>query len=210
MVKEQREAGQWWTENIRNVYGIYLADIKAEEMDGTVQEILYKTLGENGLTRAEADEKMEQFINEVPYTYFNVAGRDNMSLVEGAKDALSLCNNKDWIVGLATPLIEKQALNMMERTKIDPKQFKFAEYGAYKKDAQSLLMAAISSAKANGAEPDADGVFVSASPNMLSVARAVRIKTVGVGPDDRFTGMELDAKIKSLKEIKKGIQQATR
>lgn len=212
LVKEQREVGQWWTENIRNVYGLYLDDIKAADMDGTVQEILYKVLGAHGLSRQDVDAKMELFINEMTYAYYNVGGRDNMTLMEGAKDAINFCKSKDFVTGIATPILEKMSQNMAERAGIDLKMFKFAEYGAYNKDAQALMMAAISSAKANGAEPDSDGVFVSASPSMLSTARAIRIKTVGVtnGNDAKFEGLSLDAKIRSLKEIKKGIQQATR
>jgi len=211
LVKEAKEVGLYWTENIRNVYGLYLDDIKAAEMDGTVQEILYKTLGEHGLSRMEIDGKMELFINELPYAYYNVAGRDNMALADGAKDALGLCGSNDFITGLATPIPEKLAQNMMERTKIDWKAFKFAEYGAFNKDANALLMAAVSSAKAAGAEPDNEGIFVSSSPSMLSSARAVRIKTVAVtnGKDQRFEGIDLDAKIKSLKEIKKAMQKVT-
>lgn len=209
MVKEQREVGQWWTENIRNVYGIYLDDIKAEEMDGTIQEILYKKLAENGITRQEADAKMELFINEAPYAYFNVGGRDNMSLMDGAKDVIGLANSKDFIVGLATPLPEKMAQNMMERTKIDPKTFKFAEYGALNRDANTLLMTAVSTAKSLGAEPDSDGIFVSSSPSMLSSARAVRIKTIAVtnGQDQKFEGLDLDAKVRSLKDVKNAVRK---
>ncbi len=212
LVKEQREMGQFWTENIRNVYGIYIDDIKAENMDGTVQDILYRKLGEHGMSRMDVDAKMELFINEMPYAYYNVAGRDNMSLADGAKDILNLCNSKDFVVGLATPLHEKIAQNMMERAKIDPKAFKFSEFGGLNKEANALLMAAVSAAKAQGAEPDSDGIFVSASPSMLSSARAVRIKTVAVtnGEDQKFEGLDLDAKIRSLKEIKSGILKAAR
>jgi phosphoglycolate phosphatase-like HAD superfamily hydrolase len=147
----------------------------------------------------------------MPYAYYNVAGRDNMGLADGAKETLALCNSNDFIVGLATPIPEKLAQNMMERAKIDPKAFKFAEYGAFNRDANALLMAALSAAKAGGAEPDHDGVFVSSSPSMLSSARAVRIKTVAVtnGQDQRFEGIDLDSKIKSLREIRKAVQKVT-
>lgn len=209
LVKEAKEVGQFWTENIRNVYGLYLDDIKASDMDGTVQEILYKKLGEHGMSRQDVDAKLETFINEMPYAYYNVGGRDNMSLTDGAKDVIALCNSKDFVVGIATPIPEKMAHNMMERVKIDPKIFKFAEYGAFNKDANALLMAAISSAKAVGTEPDNDGIFVSSSPSMLSSARAVRIKTVAVtnGDDKKFEGLDLDAKIRSLKDIKRAVQK---
>ncbi|MDE1865450.1 MAG: hypothetical protein KGH94_02315 [Candidatus Micrarchaeota archaeon] len=212
LVREQKEVGLYWTENIRNIYGIYLDDIKAEEMDGTVQDILYKKLGGQGLSRMDIDAKMEVFMNELPYAYYNVAGHDGMSLSDGAKDVLSFCNNKDFVTGLATPVPERMAQNMLERAKIEHKMFKFAEYGAFNKDSNALLMAAVSTAKAQGAEPDSDGIFVSSSPSMLASARAVRIKTVAVtnGRDQKFEGLDLDAKIRSLKEIRKGIQQATR
>jgi phosphoglycolate phosphatase-like HAD superfamily hydrolase len=211
LVREQKDVGPFWTENIRNVYGIYLDDIKAVDMDGTVQEILYKKLGEHGISSMDIDAKMENFINEMPYAYYNVAGRDNMSLADGARDALGLCDSTDFVTGLATPIPEKLAQNMMERTKMDWKMFKFAEYGAFNKDANALLMAAVSAAKAAGAEADSDGIFVSASPSMLSSARAVRIKTIAVtnGQDRKFDGIDLDAKIKSLKEIKKAVQKVT-
>jgi phosphoglycolate phosphatase-like HAD superfamily hydrolase len=211
LVREQKEIGMFWTENIRNVYGIYLDDIKAEEMDGTVQDILYKKLGEQGMSRMDVDAKLELFINEMPYAYYNVAGRDNMSLADGAKEALALCTNREFVTGLATPMPEKIAQNMMERTKIDPKLFRFAEYGAFNKDANALLMAAVAQAKALGAESDSDGVFVSSSPNMLSSARAVRIKTVAVtnGREERFEGIDLDARIRSLRDVKKAVQKAT-
>ena len=40
----------------------------------------------------------------------------------------------------------------------------------------------------------------------------MRIKTVAVtnGQDQRFEGLDLDAKIRSLKDIRKGIKEATR
>jgi hypothetical protein len=210
LVKEAKEVGQTWTENIRNVYGYYIDDIKMADLDGTIQEIVYKKLAEVGETREMADAKMELFINEMPYAYYNVGGRDNMSLADGAKDVINhFTSNKEFVTGLATPLVEKVALNMMERTKIAPTSFKFAEYGAYKKDANALLMAAISEAKAKGADPDSDGVFVSSSPFMLGCARAVRIKTVAViaGQEDKFELMDLDAKVKSLKDVRKAVQK---
>ena len=211
LVREQKEIGQFWTENIRNVYGIYLDDIKAADMDGTVQDILYKVLGEHGMSRMDIDSKMELFINEMAYAYYNVAGRDNMSLADGAKEALNLCKSSDFVVGIATPITEKIAQNMMERTKIDPEMFKFTEFGGLNKEANSMLMAAVSTAKSLGAEPDSDGVFVSSSPSMLSSARAVRIKTIAVtnGQDQRFEGLDIDVKIKSLKDVKKAIQKVT-
>lgn len=211
LVREQKEIGQFWTENIRNVYGIYLDDLKAADMDGTVQDILYRILGEQGMSRMDIDSKMELFINEMAYAYYNVAGRDNMSLAEGAKEALNLCKSGDFVVGIATPITEKIAQNMMERTKIDPETFKFTEFGGLNKEANSMLMAAVSTAKSLGAEPDNEGVFVSSSPSMLSSARAVRIKTIAVtnGQDQRFEGLDLDAKIKSLRELRKAIQKVT-
>ena len=78
LVREQKEVGKFWTENIRNVYGIYLDDIKAADMDGTVQEILYRNSGARDIQKDDVDAKMELFINEMPYAYYNVAGRDNM------------------------------------------------------------------------------------------------------------------------------------
>jgi phosphoglycolate phosphatase-like HAD superfamily hydrolase len=209
LVREQKEIGQFWTENIRNVYGIYIDDIKAADMDGTVQDILYKTLGEHGLSRMDIDAKMETFINEMAYAYYNVAGRDNMSLADGAKEVLSLCKSSDFVVGIATPIPEKIAHNMMERTKLDPSLFKFAEFGGLNKEANAMLMAAVAAAKAAGAEADSDGIFVSSSPSMLSSARAVRIKTIAVtnGQEQRFEGLDLDAKIRSLKELRKAVEK---
>jgi phosphoglycolate phosphatase-like HAD superfamily hydrolase len=212
LVKEQKEVGFYWTENIRNVYGIYLDDIKTSDMDGTVQEILYRKLGEHGITRMEIDSKMENFITELFSAYYNVAGHDNMSLTDGAKEAIALTGSKEFITGIATPIPERLAQNMMERAKMDLVAFKFTEYGAFNKDANALLTAALASAKSQGAEPDSDGIFVSSSPFMLASARALRIRTVAVtnGQESRFEGLDLNAKIRSLKDLRKGIQQATR
>jgi len=208
MVKEQKEVGKYWTENIRNVYGLYLDDIRADELDGTVQEILYKILGKYGITKAEADARMELFINEIPYAYFNVAGRDNMKLADGANEVINLCKGKEFVVGLATPMPERISQNMMERTGIDLGTFRFAEYGAFNKDANALLMAAMAKARSIGAEADNDGIFVSASPNLLSAARALGIKTVAItdGNNQKFEGINSDSKIRSLREIRKGLQ----
>ena len=91
-----------------------------------------------------------------------------MFLTDGAKDALSFCGSREFMTGLVTPIPERMAQNMMERAKIDPKVFKFNEFGGINRDANALFMTAISSAKSAGAEPDKDGVFVSSSPSLLS------------------------------------------
>ena len=166
-----------------------------------------------GLRRQDIDSKMELFINEMPYAYYNVAGRDRMRLADGAGGVLdSFGKNSGFVMGLATPVIEKIAQNMIERAEIDARIFKFAEYGAYGRDANSLLMTAATAARELGADADSDGVFVSSSPYMISCAGAARIKTVAVTGDskERFAGAQADTMIKSLKDLRKGVEAAFR
>jgi hypothetical protein len=213
LMKESKDIGLFYTENIRNVYGVYIDKIVVGELDGTIQEMLYRKLGEQGLSQADIDARMELFINEMAYAYYNVAGHDKMLLAEGAREVLDgLGGSPDFVMGIATPVVEKVAQNMMERAGIDTRIFRFAEYGAFGRDANALLAAAATEARRLGADAGSEGVFVSGSPYMISCAGIAEIRTVAVTgrSEERFVGTEADAVIKTLKDLRKGLADVFR
>ena len=103
------------------------------------------------MSRMDIDAKMEIFINEMPYAYYNVAGRDNMSLADGAKDALGLCNEQRLRVGHGDSYTrEDRAEHDGEDEDRPGSSSSSRSIGGLNKEANALLMAAVSTAKSLG------------------------------------------------------------
>lgn len=211
LVKEGKDTSLCYRENIRNVYGVYIDTVSASSFVGTVQEDLYRRLKDLGLEKRDVDEKMEQYINELPYAYYNVAGHNSMGFADGAQAVLDYFGgNKEFVVGLATPVLEKIAQNMFERIGTDASVFKVCEYGGFGKDANTLLVSAVDLVREMGVDGAGQSIFVSGSPEMLKNAKLIGMKTVGIFgyvDEDDIKDANPDTIIKSMKDLKKAVSK---
>ena len=188
LVREAKNVSQYYMEGIRMVYGVYMDDINLDEFVGrTTQETVIELLKRNGVTKEEIEEKLHVFAEELPYEHYNVAGHDSASLGDGTKEALErLSKDNDIILGAASGQLERILKNMFERAGLKMEAyFKFGAYGDAAVGFDGILNAALG--KANGfGIPKERIFFVGYSPQSITAAKALGIRTIGMATDYFF------------------------
>ncbi|MGD0728461.1 MAG: HAD hydrolase-like protein [Candidatus Micrarchaeaceae archaeon] len=186
LIKEKKNVSDYYFEAIRFVYGLSIDDINLADYEGlTVQETLIEILQKQGLKKEEILEKHEQFLEELPYAHYNVAGHDSAVLVDGAKTILNnLKDNNRYVIGAASGQLERILSNMFDRVNMKyDNYFKFGAYGNVSENMSKILDSAMAKAgKEYGI--DKHGIyFVSNVKNHVHAAHALGIRAVGVITD---------------------------
>lgn len=209
MVREAKDVSQYYMEGIRMVYGVYIDDINLKEFNGrTTQETVIELLQRNSIPQSEIDEKLHVFTEELPYEHYNVAGHDFANLGEGAKEALEkLSNDNEIILGAASGQLERILKNMFERAGLKMESyFKFGAYGDAAMDMGGIIKAALE--KANGfGIPRERTFFVGYSPQSISAAKALGLRTIAIATDyfypEQLTQAGAERVTKSPRDIPK-------
>lgn len=210
LVKEIKDVSQYLFEAIRSVYGISVDGIRVDDyVDMTIQGMLFKVLASAGLEEQDITQKMPQFFEELPYSHYNVAGHDSVSIAPGTKEMLeSLAKDSDVVMGVATGQLEGITREMLTRADIDTDMyFKFGTYANAGRGFSEIIGAAASHAlKKYGAEKRHMHI-ISCRPSMLSSALSEGLHAIGVA------GMVFDSKalhkagvqnvITNLRDVKK-------
>lgn len=210
LIKESKDVSDYWFEAIRFVYGLSLDKIKIADYEGfTVQETLIDILEKNGLSRDEIYARHEQFIEELPYAHYNVAGHDKAVLVGGAKEILShLKSNNSFMIGAASGQLERILKNMFHRVDMDyDSYFKFGAYGNVNESITKIIDVALATAEKDFGIDKHHITFVSNTGRHVKAAHALGIKAIGVITDD-FSRRELEKvgithAVKNLKEVER-------
>lgn len=207
LLKEQKDVSTYMFEVIQNVFGHLIEDIKISDYDGmTSQEMVIAILKKNGISDSDITDKLANYVEEVPYSHYNVAGHDSVVIADGAKEALeSLSKSGNVLVGIATGQMERIARNMFERAKIDmDSYFKFGAYGNISPEFSKILEEAISKAESMGVSRS--GIyFVSSAPQPLGIAKSLGIKPIGIA-FGKYSKAELEqagasTTVKSVKDV---------
>ena len=209
LVKESKDVGMYYTEAIRAVYGLNVENIKLADYEGmTTQETITEILSRNGLGGKEINEKMPQFLEELPYSHYNVAGHDSAVLMAGAQDVLkSFSTDDNYAVGIATGMLERIVRNMFERAGLNlDNLIKFGCYGNAGRDFSGILEHAVNQAMVAGAQ-SGQILLVSSSASALRAAKSRSVWAVGVATG-KYSASELQAAgadmvAKNLKEVQK-------
>ncbi len=206
LVKDQRDVSEYIFEAIRSKYG-FEAQFKLEDYEGTpAQLMLSDILEKNGVSKDEADARLESCAEELGYSYYNVTGRDPITLLNGSKQLLDELAKRGVLVGIATGDIEDVIKNKLQRAVLSD-YFKFGEYGNKETDLKRILQKAVERAGQFGLGANAQVFVIASSPHMMAAAKANGMHAIGVA-SGRYSDHELsdagaEAVVQSVKDRSK-------
>ncbi len=206
LVRESKDVSQYYYEAIRNAYGLAIDDIDISGYEGlTIQETVRGILAKNGLTNEEIDNKIEVFVNELPYAHYNVAGHDKVVVVDGAAELLKQLHKRSYLMGVASGQLERILRNMFERGSLNyDSYFKFGTYGDADERILKILETSVDVARKEYGADAHSVTFVSNSKRGLMAAHELGINAVGVITDrhsmEELRRFNLVHIAKSLKE----------
>ncbi len=202
LTKDTMDVSEYVAESIRNIYGVSV-DFSMEDYLGmTAQEMAEAALMANGMRKEEADEKLARLMEDLFYTYYNVAGHEKQLVVEGAAELLKELRYRGVVIGIATGEIEKIARFRLDKAGLS-EYFSFGAFGNEARDAEGIVGMALVKAGA-GFGKGGDSILVCASPSFVTAAKSSGIKCVGValGPfaKESLSEAGADLVVENLKE----------
>lgn len=193
LIRESKDVSQYFFEAIRNSYGLSIEDLDLSAYEGyTVQEALIDILSKNGLSMDDIYDKHVLFLQELPYAHYNVAGHDNVVLIEGAKELIGYLHRKNYIMGAASGQLERILRNMFDRANMRyDSYFKFGVYGDANEHITKIIETAVDVARKDFKADRHSITFISNSKRHILAAHALGINAIGVITDE-YSKKELE------------------
>ncbi len=199
---DAKDISGYVAESIRNIYGI-IARVKLAKYPGfTSKEVAIEVLKENGLKDDEIDERLDRYLEDLPYSYYNVAWSDRIIVIDGAKQLLEELRKKDVKIGIATG--EPKRVSKMRLDKIGLSEY--FTFGSYAEDGitpKEVIDAAVTGASELGMQAS-NGFFFSAFPRFINAAKESGVYSIGVATTkfrkDELSAAGANEAIGSLKE----------
>ena len=190
IVSDAKDVSKYVAESIMNIYGMIVA-VDLKEYPGlSAKELALEILKKNGLKEPEIQERLDRFLEDLPYSYYNVAWSDRITVADGATQLLDELRGKGVGLGIATG--EPQRVSKMRLDKV--KMSGYFTFGSYAEDGISpkeIIDTALNRASSEFGLQVEEGFFFSAFPHFISAAREAGIYAVGVA--GRFTAADLSA-----------------
>ncbi len=202
LVRNPKDVSGYVSESIRNMYG-YIIPVQLERYEGmSSQETVEAILRENGVKQEEIDPRLQRYMIDLYYTYYNVAGHDKHTASEGAEELLRELEEKGAAVGIASGDAERVARLKLEKSGL-AKYFTFGAYGDSIKDMREIIKTAADNGKGIGSGP-ANVVLVAGTQIQVKAAKSLGFRAIGVSSGS-FSEKELydagaDLVVRSLKE----------
>ncbi len=178
MAVDAKNISPYIAESIMNIYGV-IAKVDLARYEGlTAKEIAKAVLLEHKLSEAEIKSRLDRYMEDLPYSYYNVAWSDRVNVTEGAKELLQEMERREVLAGIATGEEEKVAKMRLEKAGLAP-YFKFGAYGNDGFTFDEILAKALAEAGKQGFQKD-DGVLVVSNPIAVGAGKQAGIRTVAV------------------------------
>ncbi len=179
LVVDSKDVSEYVSESIRNIYGrIVQADLKRYEGQSS-QNIAEDILRHDKMPEEEIKSKLNRYMEDLFYTYYNVAGHDRLILVDGARDLLGQIWKKDIAIGIVTGEAERIAKFRAEKTTIHG-FFKMGAYGNDGKEPSDIVNAAIKRAKSDLGVESGGIAIVASSPYLIKAAKRCGVAAIGI------------------------------
>ncbi len=203
LVVDSKDVSEYVSESIRNIYGrIIRADLKRYEGQ-TSQNIAEDILRHDKMPEDEIKAKLNRYMEDLFYTYYNVAGHDRLVLLDGARDLLGQIWKKDVTIGIATGEAERIVKFRTEKTTIHG-FFKTGAYGNDGKEPVDIVNAAVKRARSDLGIQSSEIALVASSPYLIRAAKKAGIAAVGIAnagyPESDLKSAGADLVVKSLKD----------
>lgn len=202
LTKDSIDISEYCAESIRNIYGVSIEFSMSDYAGMTAQETAEAALVANGMQKDDADEKLPRLMEDLFYTYYNVAGHEKQLIVDGADELLKELKSKGAVIGIATGEIEKIARFRLEKAGLS-EYFSFGAFGNEARDANGIVEAALQKA---GAEfgTGSGGLMVCTCPSFIVAAKSKGMKCVGVASGafakEALADAGADLAVESLKD----------
>lgn len=205
VVKNAKDISPYVAESIMNIYGI-IVKVDLSRYDGlTSKEIARAVLLENGFAEKEIEPRLGRYMEDLPYSYYNVAWSDTIKVTDGAEELLMELEKKEVLVGIATGDAERVAKMRLGKAKIE-KYFKFGAYGEEGMTYNDILSKGLRKAEEQGLQKE-DGVLIVSNPVFASIGKTMGVRVVAVESDEHpakeLRAAGVDLVMKSLKDKSK-------
>ncbi|HUB92577.1 MAG TPA: HAD hydrolase-like protein [Candidatus Saccharimonadales bacterium] len=202
VVKNAKDISPYVAESIMNIYGI-IVKVDLSKYEGlTSKQIAKSVLLENGFKEKDIDPRLARYMEDLPYSYYNVAWSDRIDVTDGAKELLQEMEKKDVLIGIATGEGERVAKMRLDKAGIGM-HFKVGAYGDDGVTFNEILAKGLRRIEEQGLQKE-DGVLIVSDPISVSIGKIAGIRTVGAeagghsAKDLKAAGADLV--VKSLKE----------
>jgi beta-phosphoglucomutase-like phosphatase (HAD superfamily) len=205
VVRNAKDISPYVAESIMNIYGM-IVKVDLSRYDGlTSKETARAVLLENGFAEREIGPRLDRYMEDLPYSYYNVAWSDRVKVTEGAEELLKELEKRDVLIGIATGDAERVAKMRLGKAKID-QYFRFGAYGEEGMTYNDILSKGLRKAEEEGFQSE-DGVLIVSNPVFVSIGRTMGIRTVAVEseshPAKELRAAGADLVVKSLKDKSK-------
>ena len=206
LIRDSKDISEYVSESIRNIYGI-IVKVNISEYEGlTAKEAAHQILAKEGTPEKEIDEKLDRYVEDLPYTYYNVSpSYDKPIFMKGAKELLGILRKKGVTLGIASG--EPKRVVEMKLDKVGIRDyFSIGAYGNLNQNPTEIVKEAISIAKSERNFIGDEIFMVSSSPTFIRGAKENEIFAIGV-TSGKFGERELneanaDIVVDSLKNSK--------
>ncbi|MCL5427994.1 MAG: HAD family hydrolase [Candidatus Marsarchaeota archaeon] len=179
IVSDAKDVSRYFAESIMNIYGLVVeVDLKAH-MGLSAKELAMETLKENGLNEQEIQDRLSRLLEDLPYSYYNVAWSDKIIVSDGAKQLLDDLKGRGVGLGIATG--EPMRISRMRLDRV--KMAGYFTFGSYAEDGMTpkeIIDTALNRASSEFGLQAEEGFFFSASPRFVRAAREAGVYSVGV------------------------------
>lgn len=211
MVRDVKDISDYVAESIRNIYGI-IVEVKLDNYKGmTSKEVADAVLRNYGLDNAEIKARLDRYLEDLPYSYYNVAWSDKVVLLDGAKQILDTVKRKEAKIGIVTG--EPERVTKMRLDKVGLSEY--FEFGAYAEagySAREIVGKALDKVTGEFGLETNRGFMVTSIPQFVTAAKELGLYSIGVvqGEKDRKQALEeagANELINTLKDKPKGLSR---
>ncbi len=192
-------------ESIMNIYGI-IVDVDLSKYGGlTAKQVARAVLLDNGFREKDIEPRLDRYMEDLPYSYYNVAWSDGVRIAQGSRELLEELESRNVLVGIVTGEAERVSKMRLEKTKLSG-YFKTGAYGEDGMTFGEILNKALGRIEGEGFQKE-DGAVIVSDPVSVSIAKTTGIRIIGVvgeGSDAKsLRAAGADLVVRSLSEKEK-------
>ncbi len=201
LVLNSKDVSEYVAESIRNIYGIAL-EVSLKDYKGMTSKALARSLLlSHGVDEHEIEARLDRYIEDLPYSYYNVAWSDKVLVAAGAKELLQELKKRGIILGIVSGDAERVLRDKLKNTGIS-EYFDVWSSGDVYEDMAGIIKSALDAASEQGME-SGKAVSVSDSARVIAAFKSAGVYTIGIEGDDESKSADL--KLRSLAERDKVI-----
>ncbi len=213
LVEDDKDISEYVSESIRNIYGRVVDVNLSKYMGQSAQNIAEAILNDDGMDRDEIESKLLRYLEDLFYTYYNVAGHDREVLLNGARELLGSLWKDDVSIGILTGEVERIARFRTEKVGIHG-FFKIGAFGNDGRTPEDIVDVAINRGNSEYKVDKHEMLVVTNSPYFIKAAKRKELSVVGVA-NRRYSIGELrisgaDVVVSSVKERKRILEYVTK